>query len=68
MSVTSTVDIRRARNAVVAAFLGWTLDAFDFFILILTLDNVSKAFGVSIGSVAFSITLTLATRAVGAFI
>ena len=40
MSGTSAIDIRRARNAVVAAFLGWTLDAFDFFILILTLDNV----------------------------
>lgn len=68
MSGTSAVDLKRARNVVAAAFLGWTLDAFDFFILILTLDNVSKAFGVSITSVAFSITLTLATRAVGAFI
>nr|WP_295743749.1 MFS transporter [uncultured Acidocella sp.] len=68
MSGTSAIDIRRARNAVVAAFLGWTLDAFDFFILILTLDNVSKAFGVTIGSVAFSITLTLGTRAIGAFV
>ncbi len=68
MSGTSAVEIKRARNAVVAAFLGWTLDAFDFFILILTLDNVSKEFGVSITSVAFSITLTLATRAIGAFI
>ncbi len=68
MPLQSTVQTRRARNAVAAAFLGWTLDAFDFFILILTLDNVSKAFGVSVDSVAFSITLTLATRAVGAFI
>ncbi|WP_298215794.1 MFS transporter [Acidocella sp.] len=68
MSATSAVDLRAARNAVIAAFLGWTLDAFDFFILILTIDNVSKAFGVSITSVAFAITLTLATRAVGAFI
>ena len=68
MSVTSAADVRRARNAVAAAFMGWTLDAFDFFILILTLDNVSKAFGVGIDSVAFSITLTLATRAVGAFV
>ena len=69
MSVVSAVDnTGRARNAVVAAFLGWTLDAFDFFILILTLNNISNAFGVSIRSVAFSITLTLATRAIGAFI
>ena len=62
------IDISAARNVVIAAFLGWTLDAFDFFILILTLDNVSKAFGVTIESVAFAITLTLATRAIGAFI
>lgn len=68
ISETSAVDLKRARNVVAAAFLGWTLDAFDFFILILTLDNVSKAFGVNITSVAFSITLTLATRAIGAFI
>lgn len=68
MSETTSADLKRARSAVIAAFLGWTLDAFDFFILILVLDNVSKAFGVSITSVAFAITLTLATRAIGAFI
>ncbi len=61
-------DFKRARNVVVAAYLGWTLDAFDFFILIFTLDNVAKEFGVSITSVAFSITVTLATRAIGALI
>jgi SHS family lactate transporter-like MFS transporter len=68
MSGTMTEDLKRARNVVVAAYLGWTLDAFDFFILIFTLDNVAKTFGVSITSVAFSITLTLATRAIGALI
>jgi SHS family lactate transporter-like MFS transporter len=68
ISETSAVDLKRARDVVAAAFLGWTLGAFDFFILILTLDNVSQAFGFNIASVAFSITLTLATRAIGAFI
>lgn len=68
MSGAVTEDLRSARNVVAAAFLGWTLDAFDFFILILTFDNVSKTFGVSIEAVAFSITITLATRAIGAFI
>lgn len=68
MSGAMTRDLGAARNVVIASFLGWTLDAFDFFILILTLDNVSKTFGVSIESVAFAITLTLATRAIGAFV
>jgi len=61
-------DFRRARNAVVAAYLGWALDAFDFFILILTFDEVAKTFGVSLTAITSAITLTLATRAIGAFI
>jgi len=64
----TSADIARARNTVIAAFLGWTLDAFDFFILIFTFDEVAKTFGVSITSITLAITLTLASRAVGAFI
>jgi SHS family lactate transporter-like MFS transporter len=61
-------DLKRARNVVIAAYLGWTLDAFDFFILILTFDDVAKTFGVSIKSITYAVTLTLATRAIGAFV
>jgi SHS family lactate transporter-like MFS transporter len=61
-------DLTAARHAIAAAFLGWTLDAFDFFILILTFDEVAKTFGVSITAITTAITLTLATRAIGAFI
>jgi SHS family lactate transporter-like MFS transporter len=61
-------NLARARNVVIAAYLSWTLDAFDFFILIFTFDDVAKTFGVSVTSITFAITLTLATRAVGAFI
>ncbi|HQT39895.1 MAG TPA: MFS transporter [Acidocella sp.] len=68
MSGTAVEDLSRARNVVVAAFLGWTLDAFDFFILIFTFAAVAKEFGVSITSITFAITLTLATRAIGALI
>ncbi len=68
MSGTAVEDLKRARNVVVAAFLSWTLDAFDFFILIFTFDDVAKTFGVSVTSITFAITLTLATRAIGAFI
>ena len=56
------------RNAVLAGFLGWTLDAFDFFILTLILDDVAAAFGKSRPQVALAITLTLAMRPAGAFI
>ena len=68
MSGTAVEDLKRARNVVIAAFLSWTLDAFDFFILIFTFDDVAKTFGVSVTSITFAITLTLATRAIGAFI
>jgi SHS family lactate transporter-like MFS transporter len=64
----SLENLARARNVVIAAYLSWTLDAFDFFILIFTFDDVAKTFGVSVTSITFAITLTLATRAVGAFI
>src|ERR1700679_3568613 len=67
MSGTVVEDFKRARNAVAAAFLSWTLDAFDFFILIFTFDDDAKTFGVSVKSITFAITLTLATRAIGAF-
>jgi SHS family lactate transporter-like MFS transporter len=68
MSGVATENLGRARNVVVAAFLSWMLDAFDFFILIFTFDDVAKTFGVSVTSITFAITLTLATRAVGAFV
>jgi SHS family lactate transporter-like MFS transporter len=61
-------DRANQRNAVLAGFLGWTLDAFDFFILTLVLDDVATAFGRSRTEVAFAITATLAMRPVGAVI
>ncbi len=56
------------RNAVLAGFLGWTLDAFDFFILTLILDDVAKAFGRTRPDVALALTATLAMRPVGAIV
>ena len=56
------------RNAVLAGFLGWTLDAFDFFILTLIIDDVAKAFGKTRPDIAFALTVTLAMRPVGAII
>jgi MFS transporter, SHS family, lactate transporter len=54
--------------AVLASFLGWTLDAFDFFLVVFTLTAIGKEFGRSDKEMALSITLTLAFRPLGAFI
>jgi SHS family lactate transporter-like MFS transporter len=60
--------IARARKVVIASFLGWTLDAFDFFIMVFVFSDVAQDFGVSITEVTVAVTLTLAMRAVGAFV
>ncbi|MBI1816381.1 MAG: MFS transporter [Deltaproteobacteria bacterium] len=56
------------RNALLAGFLGWTLDAFDFFLVVFSLTAIAKEFNKSDADIALSITLTLAFRPVGAFI
>ena len=56
------------RAALLAGFLGWTLDAFDFFLVVVTLTAIAKEFGKSDAAIALSITVTLAFRPVGAFI
>ena len=56
------------RNAVIASFLGWTLDAFDFFILVFVLKYVAAEFATDIASVTIAITLTLAMRPLGALV
>src|SRR5260370_40132267 len=59
---------RRQRSAFVASFLGWTLDAFDFFLMVFVLGAIAKEFGTDRKAVAFAITLTLAMRPVGALV
>src|SRR3954468_929551 len=55
-----------ARRAVTAAFLGWTMDAFDYFVVVLVYADVAKDFGVSLTKMAFLTTVTLLMRPVGA--
>ncbi len=57
-----------ARNVVAACYLGWTLDAFDFFIMVFVLHDVAHEFGISVTAVTFAVTLTLAMRALGAYL
>jgi SHS family lactate transporter-like MFS transporter len=55
-------------SAVVAAFLGWTLDAFDFFLMVFVFGDIAKEFNTTIPTVAWATTLTLAARFIGAYI
>src|SRR6185503_7296275 len=56
------------RSAVLASFLGWTLDAFDFFLLVFVIKDIAGEFGSDVKDVTFAILLTLAMRPLGAFI
>lgn len=55
-------------HAIIASFLGWTLDAFDFFIVVFVLTDLANEFGTSRLAMASSLTLTLAMRPIGAII
>jgi len=56
------------KHVVAASFIGWTLDAFDFFLLVLVLTDVAREFDASVSLTSWAITLTLFMRPVGAFL
>ena len=56
------------RNTFLACFLGWTLDAFDFFILILCVNALATQFHEKVSAITEAIFWTLAMRPVGAFL
>src|ERR1700712_2029205 len=56
------------RSAFLAALLGWTMDAFDYFIVVLVYADIAADFGTSKEKVAFLTTATLLMRPVGALI
>jgi SHS family lactate transporter-like MFS transporter len=64
----SAADRANARNALIAGFLGWTLDAFDFFVLTFVLLPVARDFGKSVPQIALTLTASLAMRPVGALV
>jgi SHS family lactate transporter-like MFS transporter len=57
---------RDQRAACIAALLGWSLDAFDFFLLLFVLIPIAQEFHTQVKDVAFAVTLTLMLRPVGA--
>ena len=56
------------KNVTIAAYLGWTLDAFDFFLMVFVFKDIAKEFHVEISEVSVAVVLTLAMRPVGALI
>jgi len=58
----------KSRHAVMAGFLGWTLDAFDFFVVVFMLDVLAAHFGVPKRQIVNTLTATLLFRPVGAII
>ena len=58
----------KQRNAVLASYLGWTLDAFDFFLLVFVLKDIATEFSTDVKTVSVAIVLTLAARPVGALL
>jgi MFS transporter, SHS family, lactate transporter len=59
---------RSQRNVVVAAYLGWTLDAFDFFLMVFMFKDISTELHSSMQVVSTAVLLTLGMRPVGAFL
>ena len=59
---------REQRNTFMASFLGWTLDAFDFFLVTFVTLRIANDFRVALPAIAFTITLTLMLRPVGALL
>src|SRR3954454_17873938 len=56
------------RSSILASYLGWTLDAFDFFLMVFMLSAIAKEFGTEVHAVAKGVFLTLAARPLGAFV
>jgi len=57
---------RPQKTAILASYLGWTLDAFDFFLMVFVQKAVAEAFHSDIKAVSEALFLTLAARPAGA--
>lgn len=66
--MSNAADKANQRNAVLAGFLGWMLDAFDFFVLTYVINDVARAFGVDRPAIALTLTLAMMMRPIGAII
>jgi SHS family lactate transporter-like MFS transporter len=67
MTISSSAPTKN-HHAVLAGFLGWTLDAFDFFVVVFLLDTLAQQFGVPKKEIVLATTATMAMRPVGALL
>jgi SHS family lactate transporter-like MFS transporter len=68
MADSSLLFRREQWHAVFASFLGWTLDAFDYFAVVFLVDRLAAQFGVTKSDIILTLTATLAMRPLGALI
>ena len=68
MTQTILAKPKGSHHAVLAGFLGWTLDAFDFFVVVFLFDTLAHQFGVTKREIVWTTTATLAMRPVGALL
>jgi SHS family lactate transporter-like MFS transporter len=59
---------RQQWMAIIASYLGWTLDAFDFFLMVFLQSAIADSFGMKISDVSEALFWTLAMRPVGALV
>src|SRR5580658_10471863 len=59
---------KKQRNVVIAAYLGWTLDAFDFFLMVFMFEDIAAELHSSMQVASTALFLTLAMRPIGAFL
>src|SRR5437764_8469491 len=59
---------RSQRSAIWASYLGWTLDAFDYFLMVFMFSAIAKEFGTDVKAVTQAVFLTLAAPPIGAFV
>jgi SHS family lactate transporter-like MFS transporter len=63
-----SITSAEAAHTLLASFLGWALDAFDFFVLVFVMPAIAREFHRPLSHIAFTITATLALRPVGALV
>jgi SHS family lactate transporter-like MFS transporter len=59
---------REQKNVTIASYLGWTLDAFDFFLMVFMFKDIAAEFHADVSHVSIAVVLTLAMRPLGALI
>ncbi len=57
-----------AIHTVTASYLAWTMDAYDFFLMVFVFKDIAAQFGTSIPRIAVAVMLTLACKPIGAFL